>query len=179
MKERAFDPHRLDVSHWARDGRSLQGQWPLAQCRRLSESLAASADAAVDWTADVVEALPTQRWAQAAMQLRAHVQVPLVCQRCLQPMQQLLEVDRRFLFVASEDEAARLDDDSDEDVLVLSRAFDLLELVEDELILALPIVPRHQGCAPPLLASVGTPAEDDAATADEHPFAALAALKRR
>ena len=66
-------------------------------------------------------------------------------------------------------------DDSEDDVLALTRALDLRELVEDELLLALPIVPRHEVCPEPL----PQPA-DDAAPAEPapHPFAALAALKR-
>ena len=62
------------------------------------------------------------------------------------------------------------------DVLVLSRQFDLRELVEDELLLMLPIVPKHEQCPAPLpLAAPGLAAED---VAPAHPFAALAALKR-
>ena len=61
-------------------------------------------------------------------------------------------------------------------MLVLSRQFDLRELVEDELLLTLPIVPKHEQC-PALLPSAapGLAAED---VAPAHPFAALAALKR-
>ena len=38
--------------------------------------------------------------------------------------------------------AAELDADSDDDVLAVSRVFDLLALLEDELIMAQPLVPR-------------------------------------
>ncbi len=55
-------------------------------------------------------------------------------------------VDRSFRFVADEDTAAALDDEAEEDVLALSRSFDLLALVEDELLMALPVVPRHEVC---------------------------------
>ena len=54
-----------------------------------------------------------------------------------------LDVDRAFLFASDEDEAARLDEDQDDDLLVVSRAFNLIDLLEDELILALPIFGAH------------------------------------
>jgi uncharacterized protein len=82
---------------------------------------------------------------------------------------------RSFLFVHGENTAAELDNDSEDDVLALTRSLDLVELIEDELLLALPLVPRHETCPQPLLAG-----EPEALADDEppHPFAALAALKR-
>jgi uncharacterized protein len=85
-----------------------------------------------------------------------------------------LQVDRRLFFVEGEDAAAALDTDSEDDVLTLEPAIDLRALIEDELLLALPLVPRHEVCPEPL------PLQgEEAAPAAEHPFAALAALKGR
>ena len=60
------------------------------------------------------------------------------------------EVERRFLFVAGEDAAAALDAESEDDVLALEPGARPAELVEDELLLALPLVPRHEVCPEPL-----------------------------
>jgi uncharacterized protein len=98
-----------------------------------------------------------------------------------------LQVDRRFRFVRTEAEAARLDEDSDDDVLVLEPRLDLAELLEDEFILALPIVPMHDSCPQPLLTPAqpglrpGVAAQDANATQAErpNPFAALAALRKK
>jgi len=49
-------------------------------------------------------------------------------------------------------------------------------LLEDELLLALPLVPRHDVCPEPLARAFRDAA--DVAEAAEHPFAALAALKQ-
>lgn len=95
----------------------------------------------------------------------------------LQRMPLALQAERSFLFVRDEATAAQLDEELEDDVLVLPRQLDLLELVEDELILALPLVPRHETCPQPLpmsAADAGWPAEE----AEPHPFAALAALKK-
>ena len=99
----------------------------------------------------------------------------LVCQRCLGPVEAVLDADRSFLFVAGEDAAAALDADSEDDVLALTRSLDLRELVEDELLLALPLVPRHEECPEPL----EVPPDADAPVEEKkNPFAVLAALKR-
>jgi uncharacterized protein len=61
-----------------------------------------------------------------------------------------------------------LDDDSI-DAIAAETALSVLELVEDEVLLALPIAPRHEEC------------ESPSASASEHgssPFSALAALKK-
>jgi len=85
-----------------------------------------------------------------------------------------LRAERRIFFVDGEDAAAALDADSEDDVLALTPALDLLELVEDELLLALPLVPRHDVCPEPLPRAF----RDEAEFVEDHPFAALAALKQ-
>lgn len=172
MKPRAHDPLRLDVVAAAADGAALSGRWPLATLERLHT--AGDGDLAADWQARFEqrpvagEALP-QVW----LQLRAQAQVARECQRCLQPVLLPLAVDRAFRFVPTEDEAAALDADSDDDVLAASHRFDLRALVEDELLLALPLVPKHDQCPAPWQPEPAAPEP-----APEHPFAALAALRR-
>ena len=103
--------------------------------------------------------------------------MPLECQRCLKAIVVAVDTERNFLFVRGEDAAAQIDADSEDDVLALTRALDLRELIEDELLLALPLVPRHEVCLSPLPMAAG---DDEAAAAEAppHPFAGLAALKR-
>ena len=62
-------------------------------------------------------------------------------------------------------------------MLVISRDFDALSLVEDELILALPLVPRHEVC-PQALPVDAVDEAFEAASQRPNPFAALAALKK-
>ena len=109
-------------------------------------------------------------WLHAA----AHATVQLECQRCLKPMTEALAAERSFQFVHGEDAAADLDADSEDDVLALTRALDARELVEEELLLELPIVPRHDVCPDP----IPVVADDLPEEAAPNPFAKLAALKR-
>jgi len=79
--------------------------------------------------------------------------------------------------------AEREDRDADDyDVLVGSGRFDVLDLVEDEAIMALPIAPRHSACDLPdahLPAGQNAPRSRNGASSPEreNPFAVLASLK--
>ena len=145
MKERAIDPRMLNVAQLCHDAGSLAGQWPLAGMKRLLDSLyeQTAGDSSVEWSASGALLAASSSQPEVWLELRANVSVSLQCQRCLQALMQPLAVDRRLRFVRSEAEAERLDETSDDDVLVLPPRLDLHELIEDELILALPLVPRH------------------------------------
>lgn len=181
MKSRAFVPEKLDLAAFAHDGASLQGEWPAASLERLADAAAPEAPAhawpALTWALHGEIRQPKAAAPQTWLHLQASAQVALTCQRCLQPVQDTVEIDRWFRFVDTEAEAAALDVDSDDDVLALPRHLDARELIEDELLLALPLVPRHVSCPEPLPG-----AEEVAEPALEqrpNPFAALAVLKRK
>ena len=179
MATREFDPSRLEVQAFAKEAGQLGGRWPLLQLVRVADSALDGGDASrrdteVVWSArGELRAAPggeLQTW----LHVRAGTAVSLECQRCLQPMAVALEINRNFLFVHGEDAAAQLDADSEDDVLALTRSLDLRELVEDELLLALPIVPRHEVCPVPLPVRANDPLAEE----KPNPFAALAVLKR-
>jgi uncharacterized protein len=93
-------------------------------------------------------------------------------------MDEAVHVDRHFRFVRDEATAAALDEEMEDEVLELPRSLDLRELVEDEMLLALPLVPRHAQCPEPLPRSFGDVDEVEEAEQKANPFAALAALKK-
>lgn len=195
MKAREFHPRRLDVRHFAESGDPLAGSDAIDGFERLLQLR--HTEAALDTASPVVWAVqgelrpqrggPPQVW----LHLSGSTAVSQQCQRCLEGVEVPLAFDRWFLFVENERQAAELDADAEEDVLVLSRQFDLLELVEDELLLVAPIVPRHDICPVPVRLSAGeedlaaAPSADATApdgtqetTPSPHPFAALAALRK-
>ncbi|WP_313075598.1 YceD family protein [Melaminivora sp.] len=173
-------PDRLDVKAFAQAGGHLSGHDTLLRYRRLAEEARGlHPDLRVDWSADgevrSTHGIGGQLW----LRLKADATVPLTCQRCLQPVDVPLAVDREFRFVADETTAEALDVDSDEDLLALSRDFNLRELIEDELIMALPLVPRHEEC-PVAVQMASSDEEFEAASAEApNPFAALAGLGRK
>ncbi len=175
---RITDPRRLDVAAFAAASGELSGEWVQAELRRLAAGTVSGegAPAPVRWQASGAREPLEGAGVQASLRLGARTEVVLECQRCLQPVAVPLHVERRLFFVAGEDTAEALDADSEDDVLALAPSLDLRALVEDELLLALPLVPRHDDCTLPLPPDLaGMPAEEEAA----HPFAALAALRSK
>ncbi|PWW45996.1 YceD family protein [Melaminivora alkalimesophila] len=173
-------PDRLDVKAFAQAGGHLSGHDTLLRYQRLAEEAQGlHPDLRVDWSADgqirTTHGIGGQIW----LRLKAQATVPLTCQRCLQPVDVPLSVEREFRFVADEATAEALDADSEEDLLVLSRDFNLRELIEDELIMALPLVPLHESC--PVDVPMASSDEDfEAASAEvPNPFAALAGLGKK
>ncbi len=179
-----FLPDKLDVVAFARDGGQLSGELPAVSLVRFSDAAAPEAPAStwppVKWSAKGERREPRGAPAQTWLHLEAVAESHLTCQRCLRPVQEPVEFARWFRFVHDEAAAANIDAESEEDLLVISRNFDLFELIEDELLLALPLVPRHEECPEPLKAAVDPSLADAELTTDRpHPFAALAALKKQ
>ncbi|TXH90095.1 MAG: DUF177 domain-containing protein [Rhodoferax sp.] len=180
MAHTEFNPRHLLVEVFANEGASLQQVAPLAQMERLVESVQGSVEGLnVQWRAQGETRV--QRYGakpQVWLHLQASAHVPMTCQRCLSEASIPLEIDQSYRFVATENEALDEDEDSEEDILVLSRDFDVLELLEDELIMALPPIPKHDQCpqAPSFEA-----ADDDFSGGEQakpNPFAVLQKLKR-
>ncbi len=205
----AAEPHDwIDVDALTRRGDGLSGAFALTRLPRVladAPDLPGQAQEAVSWrvhaewrdpppaVAAAVRALAAGRRAAVPRQLWLHLQaegrVPLVCQRCLEPYWQPVTVDRWFRFVANEAAAEAEDESCEEDLLVLDGPrYPLLELVEEELLLAAPLVPLHEVCPRPLPLAVGDAlgaglgAGGEAAApvspaSRPNPFEALAALK--
>ncbi|CAD5370677.1 conserved hypothetical protein [Rubrivivax sp. A210] len=175
MRDRR-DPTALDIAALCREGEALEGRLALTPLERLTGSLfgAVAPGAEAAWSAQAsqepVAGGEPERW----LHLQARAEVRLQCQRCLEALQQPLEVDRRYRFVRDDKLAEQLDEEIEDDVLALPPRLDLLELIEDELILALPIVPRHEGECPRPLPQPAAVAE----VAAPNPFAKLAELRR-
>jgi uncharacterized protein len=173
-----FDPHRLDVRRFAEDGGEIDASEHLRSFQRLlAETQDAHLDRNVRWHARGELRNPGHVHPQVWVHLEADASLPLVCQRCLTPVDVPLQVRRSFRFVADEATAAAEDDESEEDLLALSRSFDLVELVEDELLMELPVAPRHEVCPQPVKMSVADPDFEAAAAEKENPFALLGRLK--
>lgn len=176
MKSRVTDPRHLDAEAFAQESVRLEGRCSQEELQRLKQSTLPESPAEVAWAAQGERREGRAGAAQTWLHLTAETVVTLQCQRCLAAMTAPLAVESSFQFVAGEDAAAALDAESEHDVLALTRDLDLLALVEDELLLALPIVPRHEQCPQPL--DVPVSPQEAVAEQEAHPFAALAALKR-
>ena len=173
-----YSPDRLDIKAFVQAGARLSGHDSLLKYKRLAqEAKGLHPDLYVDWQATgEVRAVPGEA-GELWLHLHAQSTFPMVCQRCMGPVDVLLKVERPFRFVADEATAEALDDDVEEDLLAISREFDLRELIEDELLMSLPVVPRHEEC--PEHVPMEAKDEDFEETSEEkpNPFAALASLR--
>lgn len=137
--------------------------------------------------ADSVVAWSVMGERNAAGQFFLHVRtkgtVMLECQRCLGPLQWPVDTHSRLQVVSTE---AALGDDSHQDAeqdqdsperIVGSHRFDILALIEDEIILILPYVPKHDIC-PTALDDLSSPNDIRADEVAPSPFAVLGRLKK-
>lgn len=172
-----FSPRRLDVKSFAEDGARLSGQEPLRTFERLlAEAQGREPDSLVKWSAAGDTRNPRHVTPEIWLHLQAGVAMQLTCQRCLAPVEVPVSVQRSFRFVADESTAAAQDDESEEDVLAMSRSFDLLELVEDELLMEMPLAPHHETC-PPVQMVVEDEGFEGSSARHENPFVVLGQLK--
>lgn len=140
-------PKNLDLKSLARSAAGLQGTDRLAHYPRLLQDVAdPAAELEVQWRCRAEFRANANGQDQLWLFVRADASVGLVCQRCLHAVQEPLAVERWYRFVNSEAQALEQDDLSEEDVLVFDRQFNLAQLIEDELLMALPLVPRHESC---------------------------------
>lgn len=195
MRPRApFQAAKLDIQAFIESGELLSGQADLVTWTRVADGLAEGVSpeqvSPLSWQAQ--GRLVPRRMGGPELWLDMTVRgtVPLTCQRCLHPVAWPVDLQRTVRFVADEQAAAELDADQDDDVLAVSRQFNLLELLEDEVVMDAPIVPRHDECPDDVDAwmhnddevtpqgQVQAP-QDEPAEERPNPFAALAALKKK
>lgn len=153
----------IDTAEFARSHGELAGAVPLAQLDRLHDVLA-------ETSGDIKYHLVGRRdGGRARLDLSLQGTLPLICQRCLSVLQMPLTLHHGFMLVAREEDLGELAEEPDDiDEIVASGAFDVWQLIEDELLLAVPFAPRHDVCDPASAAPT---------TPKESKFAGLAALR--
>lgn len=163
-------PDQIDVERAVATGRIYAGSFPLANLPRLTSLLAGS-------DGDVRYELKFGRNMIGQRMVEMHVETgfPLICQASLDPFVLPVQVDTRLGFVKSEDDDAGLPEGF-EPALTDAGMVSPAALIEDELILVVPVIPRKPG------ATVKQPtmeSEGEAVDEKPHPFAALASLQRK
>lgn len=160
---------RFDAFELAAASADLAGDVDARSLRRAADLLAAGTEAVpIAWRiSGGHDAL-----GRPLLTVRLDGVVPLVCQRCLQPFAATVTQQSELLLARDETELARLDAEEGE-VVLANTTLDPRDLVEDELLLSLPLSPRHSEdeCAAAL-----RPGLDDGRRS---PFAGLAELKSR
>lgn len=161
-------PESVDFIQQAERQGCFEGSWPIAELGRIREVVD-------DTTGDLLAKLEFGR-CSGFYCLQGHVEASLglLCQRCLKPM--VYKVSGRFKLglVSSEEQMDELPDDM-EPYLVEGEAQSIIELLEDELLLSLPIAATHKEECSAFLSE-----QDKQRQADKEassPFAVLKNLK--
>lgn len=133
----------IDGFEFASAGASQQGNLPLGGFPRLRDLLASDAGE----VAYEVRGLRDARGRPSlCLGVRGTLQVR--CQRCLEPMPVRVDEEEMLVLAATQAEIDADPTDAEApDRLLASKAMKVIELVEDQLILALPYAPRHDRCA--------------------------------
>jgi uncharacterized protein len=141
----------FDSLQFARSGESQGGSLHVEALPRLSDSLRPD-DAAVQYRISGVSAA-----GRPALRLQIEVTLWLTCQLCMTRFAETMQLDT-VLPVARNEAELQLWEEQDPllDALIADPALDLAALVEDEILLGLPLVPMHaEGeCDPNNLASM-------------------------
>lgn len=154
-----FDPYIA-----AERGRMYKGTIPLSQLGRLGDSVA-------DKRGNVQYELYFAKEDNVrSVTGQVDVDIILQCQVCLDNVDLSINAQTRLGLVSSLDEASELSS-AYEPLLVVDKKITLIDIVEEELLLAIPIIPRHEQC------NITNPNNRVSAEEKENPFSVLADLK--
>ncbi|MFA9438503.1 DUF177 domain-containing protein [Uliginosibacterium sp. sgz301328] len=158
-----------DPFEFARRGGRIEGVVDAAGLPRLIDMLRSTASQPVGYVV-TGESEKSALGEKLFLHVQAGGELVLGCQRCLEELPYVVDVDARLLLVSADEPLPddELEDDS-HDPVHAGRDFDVRQALEEELILALPLAPVHDVCDAPVEA-----VRDE----DASPFAALKSLKR-
>jgi len=175
-------PSQIEPFKWAEQGYTWSGTLPLSRFARIAREAVGSID---DQLINIDCKLSMDAYHRIVW-LDGHVEtkVPMECQRCLDPVEVPLVSDFHLALVDDESLIERLDEDADFIVLGESESttkgdyltpstIDLLALLEDELLLLLPLSPKHDACELKHQPAI----QDIVEEKRDNPFDVLASLK--
>ncbi|AOA57444.1 YceD family protein [Acinetobacter larvae] len=175
-------PAQIEPFKWAEQGFQWSGTLPLSSFTRVAHEAVGSID---HQSIKIDCKLSMDTYHRIAwLDGRVETVVPLECQRCLEPVDTAFAADFHLALIDDESLIERLDEDADFIVLgeseatkkgdyVVPATVDLRTLIEDELLLMLPLSPKHQTC----VHKHQPAAQDIAEEKRENPFDVLAGLK--
>jgi uncharacterized protein len=154
-------PGVIDGLQFARDGGELRGTLDLIGLPRLADTPCKTSGIAFFLRGGMNSA------GKASIEVKANGRLELVCQRCLGPLDVDVDVDVSLELCADLDVIAQAEDEVDR--VLAKPEMSVAGLVEDEILLVLPQVPRHDSCGVEELMAEPRKAS---------PFGVLAALKK-
>ena len=156
-----LQPAAIDGLAFVRSAAVLEGRLGLESLPRLAQSGCSASVLDFVLTGEINER------GMPGLRLAVDGSVRLQCQRCLDGLELPLHLEAELQFATSEAEMAAADDDVER--VFAGREMSVAALIEDEILLALPMVPKHERCSA---------AADSVSGAQNPAFQALAALKK-
>ncbi len=170
-------PLEVDPIRLATREEHLQGTIPLKQMKRLINALSSKEG---EVYIDVEFSVDINRVVILAGEIKTETK--LICQRCMKEMDLPIALDFQLAFVRSEAEMERLPEGY-EATLIDNTTMMLSDIIEDEILLALPPIPKHldDSCSSDAITeawnSQQTPEPNTESVERENPFDILASLK--
>ena len=163
------DPYLIDPTRISTKPQVLEGAFKPADLERLEDSLA-NDDGELRYR--ITAQLDEHRRKVVSCIIEGFVF--LTCQVSLEAFRYAISIDERLILVDDESQLPPVEDESDaEDHLVADEPLDIRDLVEDAVLLSLPMMPRKPG----VTEAVG--GDESSRAGKESPFAALEGLRKK
>jgi uncharacterized protein len=161
-----FARHFIDSLDFAHNGRELHGIFPLTELSRLQDLLA-TPEGEISY---FVRGLPDKD-GKPMLALTVAGQCQLRCQRCLNGFSYTIKLfSHLWLTQASELDAFSVEENDEMDSITADKHLDVLNMIEEEILLSLPIAPKHP-------AGECNPVAEGWTSSEASPFSVLKGLK--
>ncbi len=168
-------PKEIDPFRFAHNGRELEGEIELTELSRLKPSLFSDSG-----SVNVKMRFDIDQTGTPYMQGRFVTTISLTCERCMEELRYPIEINTLLGLVKHERLVSRLSEQYEPWIIDESEFVNPADVVEDELILALPLVPKHDfDCLPKDVWQSGDEEIEAAPENKASPFAVLSALKSK
>lgn len=168
-------PREIDPFRFAHNGRELEGEIELTSLSRLKPSLFNETG-----TVKVKMRFDIDQTGTPYMQGQFVADLSLTCERCLGELLYPVTIETLLGLVKHERLVSKLSEQYEPWVIDDSEFVNPADVVEDELILALPLVPKHDfDCLPKEVWQSGDKEIEEKPEKQASPFAVLSALKSK
>lgn len=157
----------IDSLDFAGNGRQISGEVPVAEMPRLLDALEDSRG-----ILEYIVCGGVDKQGNSLLEVCITGNCRLRCQRCLGAMDHAIRIDTRLLLRDQASLDALNDEEEEFDSILADAHLDVLNLLEEEVLLSLPIAPRHE------LGTCQTAEGGNRHEEEKNPFAVLAKLKR-
>jgi uncharacterized protein len=135
-------PLIINNLEFAKKQLKLSESFEVSNLKRLSETLALDDKNTLKTPVHFELTGNSKQFRQPSLQLHIKTKLPVICQRCLNEM--LINLDLSFVYLISDFAIDDIDENDEIDWLEANNEMNLCELIEDELLLAMPIAPVHE-----------------------------------